>query len=498
MNVVFILSDQHNPRFSGCYGNPITRTPNIDSMAERGMRFENAYCTSPLCAPARGAMFTGRYVHEIGTWDNAQPWTGVPRGWSHYFRDKGILLTTVGKLDFMPDVEHGIERELLASHRGSWDIHALFREQEIVPRYSKWHQMQGTRPHENYPEETGDDRIEKEAVRWLNEDRPKDRPWILNVNFSNPHPGWAVPPHLWDYYDRLVKVEDLHPKYFEELERLHPFHRAAALHQTGDIAGQEDVRRGHVGYHACCEIVDGSVGGVLQALDGLGILDETLVIYASDHGENCRAHGHWGKMVMYEDSIKVPFIVMGAGVEKGAVETSPVSQLDIFPTVCEAVGLDIPEQFRGISLSGLLRSDKKAQRNEFAMSEYHANGFPGGAFAIRAGRYKYVECVGERPMLFDLEQDPDEMHDLIIDKPGDRDAVSAVRRLRRVLCSICSPEAVDARAKKDQRVLRREIEASGRLVEEMYKRGYEKNPERLITRPEILPPPEVLKRTAGM
>ena len=109
MNVVFILSDQHNPFFSGCYGNSITRTPAIDSIAERGVRFENAYCASPLCVPTRGAMFTGRYVHEVGTWDNALAWTGAPSGWSHHFRDSGVGLTTVGKLDFKPDVDHGIE-----------------------------------------------------------------------------------------------------------------------------------------------------------------------------------------------------------------------------------------------------------------------------------------------------------------------------------------------------------------------------------------------------
>ena len=487
MNVVFILSDQHNPFFTGCYGNPITRTPSIDSIAERGLRFENAYCTSPLCVPARAAMFTGRYVHEIGFWDNATPWDGIPRGWPSYFRENGVLLTTVGKLDFMPDVDHGIERELLAKHRGSLDIHALFREQEIVPRWKKWHSMRSTGPRDDYPEETGDDQVEKEAVRWLREDRPRDRPWVLNVNFGNPHPGWGPPRELWNYYEMRVSLEDMQEKYFEDPGRLHPYHRAFALHQCGDVATREDVRKNHIGYHATCECVDGNVGRVFEAIEEMGILDETLVIYSSDHGETCRAHASWGKMVMYEDAIRVPLAAMGPGVKTAAVETSPVSQLDIFPTVCEAVGLEIPEQFRGISLWGILRGEEGALQNEFAMSEYHANGLPAGAFAIRSGKYKYVECVAERPILFDLERDPQELCDLVVEKPGDPEVKSIIRRLRKMLCNICSPEAVDARAKADQRSLRRKLRESGQLVEEMYKRGYEKRPERLITRKEILP-----------
>lgn len=487
MNVVFIFSDQHNPVFSGCYGNRITRTPNIDSIAERGVRFENAYCCSPLCVPTRAAMFTGRYVHETGVWDNAGGWNGTPRGWSHYFQDNGALLTTVGKLDFLAGHDHGIEDERLASHRNSFDIHAVFREQEIVPRYSKWRQMQATGPGDDKSEPSGDDLVEREAIRWLGEDRPKDRPWILNVNFLNPHPGWRPPRKIWDYYDRRVRLEDLDEKYFEDPAKLHPYHRAFARHQCGDIASREDIRRGHVGYHGACEVVDGNVGRVLHALEELGILQETLVIYSSDHGETCRAHASWGKMVMYEDSIRIPLVIMGPGVEAGVVEQSCVSQLDLFPTICQAVELDRPEQFRGISLWGQLQGRADAPRNEFAISEYHANGFPGGTFAVRAGPYKYVECVGERPMLFDLDGDPQELHDLIVEKPNDAEVRAVVRRLRTMLCQICSPEAVDARAKSDQRALRARLQESGRLVEEMYKRGYERNPERLITRKEVMP-----------
>ncbi len=108
-------------------------------------------------------------------------------------------------------------------------------------------------------------------------------------------------------------------------------------------------------------------------------------------------------------------------------------------------------------------------------------------FVVRSGNYKYIECVAERPILFDLEKDPQEMHDLVAERPGDPKVGAVIGRLRRMLCRVCSPEAVDARAKADQRALRQKLRESGQLVEEMYKRGYEKNPERLITRREIMP-----------
>ncbi|HHN46358.1 MAG TPA: hypothetical protein ENN09_02850, partial [Planctomycetes bacterium] len=476
------------PFFTGCYGHKIAETPAIDRIAESGARFEYAYCASPLCTPTRAAMFAGRYVHEIGCWCNSTPWDGRSGGWSHYLRDNDIRLVTIGKLDFMPGVDHGVGTELLPSHRGSLDIHSLYREQPIPPRWLKKAQMDQSGPRADLTAETfHDHHVAVRAAEWLANERPKDRPWVLNVNFTAPHPGWPCPPALWEKWNRKVRLEDLSPKYFEPLEKLHPYHRIFARHQCGAFASDEDMRRGHAAYLAHCEMMDARVALVLDALEKTGILGETLVIYASDHGETCRAHRSWGKMVQYEDSIRIPLVIMGPGVKNGALIRSPVSHLDIFPTIAEAVGLPHSPDFRGVSLLPACRAEPDAPCNDFVLSEYHANGFPAAAFSVSDGRFKYVECVGERPMLFDLHSDPDELHDLIIERPAASETAQAVSRARDWLCRICSPQAVDARAKKDQALLRSEIERSGQLVKEIVKRGYEPRTDALVPRREVVP-----------
>ena len=190
MNVVLIMTDRHNPEFSGCYGHPIARTPHIDSIAEAGTRFDSAYCVSPLCVPSRAAMITGRYVHETGTWDNAFPYTGVPHGWGHFFSEQGVHLSAIGKLDFQPGADCGIAEERLTKHRNSLDVHCLFREEGIQPRYHHLHRLRDAGPSESATPYGHDRQVAEEAVRWLGEDRPTDRPWVLLVNFGKPHPTW--------------------------------------------------------------------------------------------------------------------------------------------------------------------------------------------------------------------------------------------------------------------------------------------------------------------
>jgi choline-sulfatase len=487
MNVLLIQTDRHNPQFSGCYGSPITRTPNIDSLAERGTRFDRAYCISPLCAPTRAAVMAGRYVHEIGTWSNAFPYTGVPKGWGHYFKEQGVHLTTIGKLDYDPEADHGIADVRQSKLRQNLNVLSCFREQDMPPRYLLLHRLRKTGPADSPQPFKSDDDVAEEATRWLADEHPTDRPWILSVNFTSPHPTWNPPKELWDHYDPLIKIEDFDERYTEDLSRLHPHHRTFIRHVCGDLVKPEELRLGHVGMHATTEAVDGNVGRVVNALDGAGLMGKTVVVYTSDHGGCCGEHRDWGIGSMYEDSIRVPIIVAGPGVSSGAVQNTPISHHDLYQTICEATGADLPIHTRGLSLWGLLRGEKDASRPRFTLSEYHAVGFPASIFAIRSGHLKYVEYVGERPSLFNLEDDPLEMHDLVLERPDDPETQANIRRLRRMLCEVCSPEAVDARAKADQRALRKEVTESGRILRELWRRGFERNPDELIPREDIIP-----------
>jgi choline-sulfatase len=487
MNVLFILSDRHNPEFTGCYGNPITRTPHIDSIAERGTRFEGAYCISPLCGPTRAAIISGRYPHEIGAWSNGFLYTGIPKGWGHYFKEQGVHTTTIGKVDFHQEADHGIADTRLVRHRDRPDIHGLYREDEIVRRYTLLHRIRSIGPADSPDPYADDDEVANEAVRWLTEEIPCDRPWILNVNFLRPLPPWTPPKDLWDHYDERVRLEDLDERYFEDPTRLHPYNQTFVRHLCGDLIRPEELRRAHVGMHGTCEAMDHNVGRVLRALEQSGHTDETLVVYTSDHGGGCGEHLDWDVGGMYEASIRVPFVIAGPGVKSGAVESNPVSHHDLFQTFCKALDLEPPVHTRGDSLWGLLQDEKGATKPAFTLTQFHAGGFPASTFVVRSGSYKYVECVGERPLLFDLARDPLEMHDLVVEQPESVQVKATIRRLRGLLCGVCSPEAVDARARADQRRLRRELTENGQLAEMIWKAGYERNPDRLIPRQDLIP-----------
>ena len=153
--------------------------------------------------PTRAALISGRYIYEIGTWCNSFPYPGRPPGWGHAFASRGVLLTSVGKLDFLPGADHGIADERLASHRSSRDVLTLFREEAAQTRWVFLQRFRETGPADSLSAYRRDIRVADEAARWISSDRPTDRPWILWVNFSQLHRPWLPTQDLWDHYDPL-------------------------------------------------------------------------------------------------------------------------------------------------------------------------------------------------------------------------------------------------------------------------------------------------------
>ena len=487
MNVLYILSDQHNPEYTGCFGRSITRTPNIDRLAKLGTSFDSTYCLSPICSPTRAAMITGRYVHEISVWDNAVAYNGVPMSFGHYFEEQGIHLTTIGKLDFEPDCKHGISETRLAKHRENIDITSLYREQEILPRYDLLSKHRATGPADSLESYASDIAVVDETLRWFEEEPSKlDQPWVLVVNLNDLHRPWNPPQEIWDYYDKKILFEELDERFIENFNNLHPSHRVFARHHLGEIMSKEETRRAVVGYHGSCEILDFHVGKVLEGLEMAGLWDDTLVVYSSDHGGTVGEHRNFDHGSMYEGSIRIPLIFCGPGIQAGIVNSNPVSALDILPTITEAVGYNVPIQMRGNSLFKVLNGEVGTKSSDFAFCEYHGAGFDSSSFMVRFGALKLIECVGYRPMLFNLLDDPYELNDLAAPDSIDSKSLGEINKLREILYSICSPEAVDFRAKADQRRRRKEMEKDNSLYEALYKRGYEMNSEKLILREEIL------------
>lgn len=448
-NLLIIMSDEHNPKMLGCYGHKLVKTPNIDRLARRGMRFSQVYCGSPVCIPARAVFHTGKYIHQIGFWDNADPYDGSVPSWEHVLRAQGHNVTAIGKLHFRSTADdNGFSEEIITMHvlDGLGDLMGLVRED--LPRRGgskKMAEMAGPGEHEY----TVYDRdIAAAAQHWLREEAPKhrDRPWVLMVSFVSPHFPLMVPKEFFDLYplDRVPL-----PKLYAKNERpSHPFLReyAASFAYDEYFRDEQHVRTAVAAYWGLCSFLDDNIGKVLATLESCGLARDTRVIYTSDHGDNLGARGLWGKTTMYEESVGVPLVIAGDSVPQGAVCDTIASHVDAYPFILEAVGATPPEPndgFPGTSLAALAQGTEPRRT---VLSEYHGMGTTTGTFMIREGKWKYVHYVAYPPQLFDLDRDPEELNDL-----GTDPAYAEIRAAcEKALRAVCDPDAVDARAKRRQ------------------------------------------------
>ncbi|WP_270937340.1 sulfatase-like hydrolase/transferase [Falsiroseomonas oryzae] len=450
-NLLVILSDEHSPKALGCAGHPYVRTPNLDALAARGTRFSAAYTPSPICVPARAALATGQGLHAMGRYhDNADPYDGAVRSWHHALRDAGHEVVSIGKLHFrgLPGDDHGFSEEKLAMHvvDGKGDLLALIRDEGAPPRKGAAKLAASAGPGES--DYTRYDRdIAAAAQIWLREKakaRP-DRPWCLFVSLVTPHfPLIAPPEHFYRYPPEVVGL----PKLYAPEERpQHPFlaDYAATIPYDSHVPDAATAQRMLAGYHGLVSFMDEQAGKILAALEDSGLGESTRVLYASDHGDNAGARGLWGKSTMYEESVGVPMILAGAGVPAGKVCGTPVSLIDVFATVLDAVGCAEEPPPRSTSLFEIARGLDAGRR---VVSEYHASGSRQAAFMLREGRWKYVRYVTYPAQLFDLATDPEELTDLAADPRHVMDVTLLELKLRETLGS--DPAVLDAEVKARQ------------------------------------------------
>lgn len=450
LNVLVLMSDEHNPKFMGCAGHPFIKTPHLDRLASRGTRFTQAYTCSPICVPARAAFATGRYVHEVGFWDNADAYDGSVPSWHHQLRQAGHEAVSIGKLHFRgrPGDDHGWSEEILPMHviDGIGDVKGLVRKDIPVRKGGdKMAKLAG--PGESTYTRY-DRNIAQTACDWLKAraGQRQARPWVLFVSMVAPHFPLTAPNPWFEHY---ASMDLPMPKlYGKDVRPHHPYtdEYARVVDYDTHFHSPDDVRRAIAGYCGLVSFMDERMGQVLSALEASGLAGETLVIYTSDHGDNLGARGLWGKSTMYEESAGVPMILAGPGVTAGRVSREPVSHVDCAVTILQAAGAPALPDASGQSLLDLADG---AAATRPVLSEYHAIGCTGGATMLRHGRFKYCHYVGQPAQLFDLEADPEELKDLAAD-PAHREALQACERALR---AILDPDAVDRRAKARQQSL---------------------------------------------
>ncbi|MBK6600856.1 MAG: sulfatase-like hydrolase/transferase [Betaproteobacteria bacterium] len=448
-NLLILMSDEHNPKVMGCAGNEIIRTPNLDALAREGTRFTSAYTTCPICVPARASFAVGKYVHQIGYWDNADAYDGAIPSWHHRLRDRGHEVVSIGKLHFRgaPGDDHGFTTEIVPMHviDGIGDVKGLVREN--IPRRRGGDKMARLAGPGESPYTVYDRDIAARAQIWLHEaaKRVHDKPWVLFVSFVAPHFPLTAPPE-W-YYQYADRDLPLPKQYGHDVRPHHPFldDYARVVDYDRHFRDRDDIQRALAGYYGLVSATDEHIGHVLAALRQSGLEGATRVLYTSDHGDNLGARGLWGKSTFFEESAGVPLILAGDGIPAGIERATPVSLVDVYPFVFECVGATAPDdrELPGISLAALAAGQVP---DRAVVSEYHATTSVAGAYMLREGDFKYVHYVAYPAQLYDLQRDPEELHDVA----GEPAYAETLARLRRRLLEILDPDEVDARAKRRQ------------------------------------------------
>jgi len=414
-NQLIIMADEYMHGALGCAGHGVVKTPNLDRLSERGVRFSNAYTPSPMCVPARAAFQTGQHVHQLRRWDSAEPYDGKPKGWAHWLREKDHRVVSAGKLHFRSsDDDNGFDPEILPLHvtNGQGWIPGLLRRDPMPFDASGFAGGVG-RGGSSYSEY--DQRIADAARLWIRNEgsQTRQKPWVLFVSFVSSHYPINAPDKFFDLYedDQI----DMPFCYAPDERPTHP-----AVRRIIDCSGydrhfesEDHVRQARRAYYGLCSYIDDLVGDLVQTLKESGLHDQTNIIFTSDHGEMLGNHGTWTKMIMYEDSAGVPLIMAGPDVPEGRVVDTPVSLIDLAPSALQCAGQVVPEGYElpGQSLYDIATANSETDRTAF--SEYHDGWSDTGAFMIRWGQWKYVHYEGyDAPQLFDLESDPQERHDL--------------------------------------------------------------------------------------
>lgn len=444
-NLLLIISDEHQRSATGCYGNSIVQTPNLDRLAARGARFTHAYTNCPICVPCRASLATGRYVHEIGHWDNAFPYYGATPAWGHRLQEQGFRVDSIGKLHYRrAEDDDGFTQKHDAMYvaEGIGELISCIRDN---PPFRKGRggilkAGPGDSSYLRY-----DARIADQACDWLDTHAQDEKPWVLFTSFVNPHPPFTAPPELYDRYpvDEMPLPVQWRQEEWPDQPALDYLRRYFGW-EHGFSA--DEIRNAVATYYAMCTYVDQQIGRMLAALDQHNLTERTRIIYTTDHGAMVGAKGLWGKFTMYDEAAAVPFLMAGPDVPQSKVVNTPISLVDCFPTILEAVGAQPAPEDANLPGESLWSITQSPDYERTIFSEYHAAGTQNGIYMVCDGRYKYIHYLHETPQLFDLAADSAEQHNLAASPAHQAIRQEYEARLR----NFVDPVAVDAAAKADQ------------------------------------------------
>jgi len=422
-NILFLMTDQHRADCMGYDGNKIIRTPNYDRIAREGAQFSHAYSSTPTCTPARACLLTGQSPWHHGMIAYGSVAQRYPFEMPRALNDAGYYTFVIGKCHYSPQRNyHGFQGALL-------DESGRVQTQGFVSDYRQW--FKKVAPDKD-PDVTGigwnDYRSgeyklpeELHPTRWTGDQAvefidkyERHEPFMLKVSFARPHSPYDPPKRFWDMYDEDdmpgPHVGDWAGKYAAgDPKNYTSWH--------GDF-GVEQVKKSRRGYYGSVTFIDEQVGRILKALEKRGELENTLILFCVDHGDMLGDHHHWRKSYAYESSARIPMLVRwGAALsietKRGQKIEQPVELRDVLPTFLDVAGAEIPKSVNGKSLLRLLRGQTQDWR-EFIDLEHGVCYAPENQWhAMANGKWKYIyHSFDGSEQLFDMENDPHELHDL--------------------------------------------------------------------------------------
>lgn len=453
-NVLLVLTDQHSYRYLGSRdadtgGQPVA-TPALDRLADASVEFETTYCPVPLCTPSRYAMLTGRTAQRAGAWNNRSVLDPDATTLPMILSDNGYKTYLEGKMHFGGTVQFGGFDERTYGDLTGQSSHQAEPPTPYShpPDYRRLLTEVGrTAIPESLLQET---RVVDESLATLREHRHSDpeTPWFLCASFSRPHWPRTAPNRFVDRYWPDSVPE---PAVCETAADDHPLVAACAERTESTTVSHEEMLRARAGYFAAVEYIDEIVGGFLARLDNAGFLDETIVIYTSDHGELAGEHGLWEKRTWHEAATRVPlFVQLPAHRDTEATPASlstPVSLLDLFPTVCALADVEAPTALDGRDRSAAIRTGTEPEAEPVFVDCFGMFGHEDLHYRlVRDGRYKYVRFRDAPDRLFDLAVDPDETRNLA----DDADTGAPMERLHQLVDVSLDFEAVDRQRARDE------------------------------------------------
>lgn len=428
-NVLLLITDQHRFDVLGCVGNELIDTPNIDKVAAEGTVFDSAYSSCPSCIPARAKLHTGMSQWHTGILGMGQNQGPLRDMYDHTLAGElakaGYYCKCVGKMHVYP------QRSLFGFHHIELDESGRRQDEDFMSDYERWfhehkdgnYGIDDGRDWNGWEGKAYDKPAElhpnvwtvNQSIKFIN-DRDRSKPFFLKTSFARPHSPYDAIPEYFEKYQKM----DIPKAEIGDWAGIHDDSETAAKTDAWHgIKSDEEIHMARAGYYGNVEHIDHEIGHLLDFMDKQGVLNDTLIIFTSDHGDMLGDHNMWRKTYAYEGSAHIPMIIrLPKDLQKNieARSDKPVMLCDIMPTILDVLGIDIPGSVDGMSMQALVTQESCKWRDYMHGEHCTAYSESEEMQYLTDGKIKYIWFPRtDREQLFDLVKDPAELHSLTND-----------------------------------------------------------------------------------